>query len=116
MSKETAAMDIKHEKYVFAVDAIDPALLGLLWSVDDREGCDTAWMLRVVCERQTCETRVDLDEAGILLHSGHAPRGATPYPSAAEWLLARRGAERKHWPDCAMNHGGECDMGAECGT
>jgi len=24
---------------------------------------------------------------------------------------------RKHWPDCAMNHGGsECDMGPECGT
>lgn len=23
---------------------------------------------------------------------------------------------RKHWPDCAMNHGGdECDMGSECG-
>lgn len=25
-------------------------------------------------------------------------------------------AARKHWPDCALNHGGEsCDMGPECG-
>ena len=23
---------------------------------------------------------------------------------------------RRHWPDCAVNHGGsECDMGPECG-
>ncbi|HEY2848337.1 MAG TPA: hypothetical protein VGI97_00540 [Gemmatimonadaceae bacterium] len=31
--------------------------------------------------------------------------------------LAAGAAGRKHWPDCALNHGGTaCDMGPDCGT
>jgi hypothetical protein len=47
-------------------------------------------MLRVVCLEQTGERPVKIGDAIQLLMRGHAPRGATPYPDAAEALLSRR--------------------------
>jgi len=67
-------------------------LIPCRWSVEDHEGCDTTWMLRVVCLEQTGERRVKVDDAIDLLSQGHAPRGSTPYPETAEALLARRKA------------------------
>ena len=55
-------------------------LMSCLWSVEDHEGCNTAWMLQVVCLEQTAERMVKIDDAIRLLLGGHAPRGATPYP------------------------------------
>lgn len=68
-------------------------LIPCRWSCEGHEGCDTAWMLRTVCLHQTGERPVPLVMAVGLLTSGHAPRGATPWPDAAEALLARRGVE-----------------------
>lgn len=79
--------------YIRALEAAGIGeMLGLEWSVEDHEGCDTAWMLRAVCSEQTGEERVPLGEAISLLRDGHSPRGATPYPCAAEALLAIRRA------------------------
>lgn len=66
-------------------------LLPCLWTVEGRDGCDTVHMLRVVCLEQTAERTVPFTQALGLLMDGHAPRGATPYPDAAEALLAIRG-------------------------
>jgi hypothetical protein len=68
-------------------------LIHCRWSVEDHDGCDTAWMLTVVCLEQTAERKVPFDVALGDLVGGHAPRGATPYPDAAEALLARRDVE-----------------------
>ena len=79
-----------HAPYIAALEAAGlGSMLGGQWSCEDREGCDTAWMLRSV-ERQTGEEPVALDEAISLLRIGHAPRGATPYPWTAERLLEIR--------------------------
>lgn len=69
------------------------SLIECRWSVEDHEGCDTAWMLRVVCLEQTGERTQPFADALALLVAGHAPRGATPWPDAAEELLARRGID-----------------------
>lgn len=80
-----------HSLYVRALDAaLLGDMLGMTWSVEDHEGCDTAWMLQVVCSEQTSEHPMELDDAVTLLRHGHAPRGATPYPCTAEALLAIR--------------------------
>jgi hypothetical protein len=52
------------------------------------------------------------------LDAKFAPMGSHRRSNArarvAEILNAAK--HRKHWPDCAVNHGGtECDMGPECG-
>lgn len=80
-----------HDLYIRALDVVGlGSMLGMTWSVEDHDECDTAWMLRVVCSEQTGEEKVDLGEALLMLKSGHAPRGATPWPCAAEALLAIR--------------------------
>lgn len=61
------------------------------WSCEDHEGCDTPTMIRVVCLEQMAEKREQLPSAIAVLQMGHAPRGATPYPDAAEQLALRRG-------------------------
>lgn len=54
-----------------------------------------------------------IDIATRLATDSHAPR---------EKLLARVNAIhaeaniKRHWQDCAANHGGDCDMGTECGS
>ena len=68
-------------------------LIPCRWSVEDCEGGDTAAMLRAVCLCQLGERRVPFSTAIENLVDGHAPRGATPYPDAAEALLARRDVE-----------------------
>jgi hypothetical protein len=65
-------------------------LMPCRWSVEDREGCNTVWMLLAVCLEQTGERPVQIEDAIRLLMQGHVPRGATPYPDAAEALMARR--------------------------
>jgi hypothetical protein len=66
-------------------------LIPCRWSAEDCEGGDTAAMLQVVCLGQLSERRVPFAAAIENLVDGFAPRGATPYPEAAEALLARRG-------------------------
>ncbi len=65
-------------------------LIPCRWSVEDCEGGDTAAMLQAVCLGQLGERRVPFATAIENLVDGFAPRGATPYPEAAEKLLARR--------------------------
>lgn len=79
-----------HAPYTAALEAAGlESMLGGQWSCEDCEGCDTAWMLRIVA-CQTGEQPVALNEAISLLRTGHAPRGATPYPWTAERLLEIR--------------------------
>lgn len=50
----------------------------------------------------------------IYTHIPSSERALAPSPSAAP---AQEEQQEKHWPDCAMNHGGAaCDMGPDCGT
>lgn len=67
-------------------------LIPCRWSAEDAEDCDTAHMLRGVCLAQLGERRVPFATAIENLMDGFAPRGATPYPDAAEALMARRAA------------------------
>ena len=84
--------DLDQHRAIYAAlaEARLEVLISCRWSVEDHEGCDTAWMLRVVCLEQTGERPVRIGDAIQLLMRGHAPRGATPYPDAAEALLSRR--------------------------
>ena len=66
-------------------------LIPCRWCCENSEGCDTLHMLRVVCLEQTGERRVPFAETVRWLVMGISPRGAIPYPDAAEALLARRG-------------------------
>jgi len=65
-------------------------LIPCRWSAEDCEGGDTAAMLRAVCLSQLGERRVPFSTAIENGMDGFAPRGATPYPEAADALLARR--------------------------
>lgn len=94
-NRTLAAMDVD-DRHQAIYEALENAqlqdLIPCRWSCEDHEGCGTAWMLRVVCLEQNAERRVQLDSAINFLRMGHTPRGATPYPDAAEALLHRRGA------------------------
>lgn len=78
-----------HSLYVRSLDAVGlGGLMRATWAVADSDECDTAWMLRHVCSDR--DDPVELDDAVTMLKHGHAPRGATPWPCAAEALLAIR--------------------------
>ena len=77
------APTITHADAIAAIRAagLDELLAQARWACEDHDECDTAWMLTTVD---------DLDTAIQLLTMGYAPDGATPWPSAADWLLERR--------------------------
>lgn len=61
-------------------------------------------------------TMVCVVALGVDDESTHPERQAAR-AECAKIFNARAARSRKHWPDCALNHGGaECDMGPECGT
>ena len=90
------ARAITHED---AVDALRreglEELLAHSWADDYRDGCNTAWML---ADGFRC--RLALEGAIDRLKAGLAPTGATPWPSAAAWLLSRRREGREETKPC----------------
>jgi hypothetical protein len=87
--------DFERHKAIYA--ALSSAglhdLIPCRWCCEDCEGCDTAEMLRIVCIEQTGERRVPFTTAVGDITLGFSPRGAIPYPDAAQALLARRTKE-----------------------